>query len=153
MAPVSSETYRRSNSLRTSLTFTARIWFMLGRGVIDLAIVRIASPKASRNLADFWSVCSLAQRAISSADTTHTSMGSPRHLAMAMCTMRIFISRQPAGEGRPAHLGGNHQGAMDLRASSSATERRTRSQNSATGKKNRRSTASANFASRAASHT
>ena len=38
-----------------------------------------------------------------------------------------ILSRQPAGEGRPAHLGGNHQGAMDLRAGSSATERRTRS--------------------------
>ena len=38
-----------------------------------------------------------------------------------------ILSRQPAGEGRPAHLGGNRQGTMDLRAGSSATERRTRS--------------------------
>ena len=38
-----------------------------------------------------------------------------------------ILSRQPAGEGRPAHLGGNDQGAMDLRAGPSATERRTRS--------------------------
>jgi hypothetical protein len=42
-------------------------------------------------------------------------------------TRRILNSFLPAGEGRPAHLGGNHQGTMDLRAGSSATERRTRS--------------------------
>ena len=36
-----------------------------------------------------------------------------------------ILSRQPAGEGRPAHLGGNRQGTMDLRAGSSATERRS----------------------------
>src|SRR6266513_1989927 len=35
------------------------------------------------------------------------------------------LSRQPAGEHRPAHLSGHHQGAMDLRASSPADERRT----------------------------
>ena len=38
-----------------------------------------------------------------------------------------ILSRQPAGEDRPAHLGGHHQGAMDLRAGSPAAERRTRS--------------------------
>src|SRR5712671_3069682 len=38
-----------------------------------------------------------------------------------------ILSRQPAGEGRPAHLSGHHQGAMDLRAGSPTTERRTRS--------------------------
>src|SRR6266545_3703593 len=36
-------------------------------------------------------------------------------------------SRQPAGEDRPAHLGGHHQGTMGLRAGAPATERRTRS--------------------------
>ncbi len=38
-----------------------------------------------------------------------------------------ILSRQPAGKDRPAHLGGHHQGAMDLRAGSPAAERRTRS--------------------------
>ncbi len=38
-----------------------------------------------------------------------------------------ILSRQPAGEHRPAHLSGHHQGAMDLRTGSSADERRTRS--------------------------
>src|SRR5439155_5295478 len=38
-----------------------------------------------------------------------------------------ILSRQPAGEDRPAHLSGHHQGAMDLRAGSPADERRTRS--------------------------
>src|SRR5882757_9826024 len=38
-----------------------------------------------------------------------------------------ILSRQPAGEDGPAHLGEHHQGAMDLRAGSPATERRTRS--------------------------
>src|SRR5205823_12282766 len=38
------------------------------------------------------------------------------------------LSRQPAGKDGPAHLGGHHQGAMDLRAGSPADERRTRSQ-------------------------
>src|SRR5262245_49707654 len=38
-----------------------------------------------------------------------------------------ILSRQSAGEDRPAYPGGHHQGAMDLRASSPATERRTRS--------------------------
>ena len=37
-----------------------------------------------------------------------------------------ILSRQPAGEDGPAHLGGHHQGAMDLRAGSPAAERRTR---------------------------
>ncbi len=36
-----------------------------------------------------------------------------------------MLSRQPAGKNRPAHFGGHHQGAMDLRAGSPATERRT----------------------------
>jgi DDE superfamily endonuclease len=36
-----------------------------------------------------------------------------------------ILSRQPAGEDGPAHLGGHHQSAMDLRAGSPATERRT----------------------------
>src|SRR3989442_4536919 len=34
------------------------------------------------------------------------------------------LSRQPAGKDGPAHLGGHHQGAMDLRAGSPAAERR-----------------------------
>src|ERR1700719_5201685 len=38
-----------------------------------------------------------------------------------------ILSRQPAGEDRPAHLGGHNQGALDLRAGSPAAERRTRS--------------------------
>ena len=38
-----------------------------------------------------------------------------------------ILSRQPAGEDGPAHLGGHHQGAMDLRAGSPTAERRTRS--------------------------
>src|SRR6266498_3077432 len=38
-----------------------------------------------------------------------------------------ILSRQPAGKDRPAHLGGHHQGTMDLRAGSPAAERRTRS--------------------------
>src|SRR5437763_6300654 len=38
-----------------------------------------------------------------------------------------ILSRQPAGEDRPAHLGGHHQGAMDLRAGPPTAERRTRS--------------------------
>ncbi len=38
-----------------------------------------------------------------------------------------ILSRQPAGEDGPAHLGGQHQGAMDLRAGSPTAERRTRS--------------------------
>src|SRR5262249_39768730 len=38
-----------------------------------------------------------------------------------------ILSRQPAGKGGPTHLGGHHQGAMDLRAGSPAAERRTRS--------------------------
>src|SRR5262245_45718034 len=38
-----------------------------------------------------------------------------------------ILSRQPACEDGPAHLGERHQGAMDLRAGSPATERRTRS--------------------------
>src|SRR5262249_18843680 len=38
-----------------------------------------------------------------------------------------ILSRQPAGEHRPAHLSGRHQGAMDLRTGSPADERRTRS--------------------------
>src|SRR5215813_543516 len=36
-----------------------------------------------------------------------------------------ILSRQPGGEDRPAHLGSHHQGAMGLRASPPATERRT----------------------------
>src|SRR5262249_15722321 len=36
-----------------------------------------------------------------------------------------ILPRQPAGDDGPAHLGGYHQGAMDLRAGSSAAERRT----------------------------
>src|SRR6516225_8302248 len=35
------------------------------------------------------------------------------------------LSRQPASDDRPAQLGGYHQGAMDLRAGSPATERGT----------------------------
>src|SRR4029077_14218677 len=38
-----------------------------------------------------------------------------------------ILSRQPAGEDRPAHLGSHHQGALDLRAGSPADDRRTRS--------------------------
>src|SRR6266542_3328780 len=38
-----------------------------------------------------------------------------------------ILSRQPAGKDGPTHLGGHHQGAMDLRAGSPAAERRTRS--------------------------
>src|SRR4029078_4799053 len=38
-----------------------------------------------------------------------------------------ILSRQPAGEDGPAHLGGHHQGEMDLRADSPTAERRTRS--------------------------
>src|SRR5271165_3528747 len=38
-----------------------------------------------------------------------------------------ILSRQPAGEDRPAHLSRHHQGALDLRAGSPAAERRTRS--------------------------
>ena len=38
-----------------------------------------------------------------------------------------ILSRQPARRDGPAHLGRHHQGAMDLRAGSSAAERRTRS--------------------------
>src|SRR6266540_4352276 len=38
-----------------------------------------------------------------------------------------ILSRQPAGEHRPAHLSSHHQGALDLRAGSPADERRTRS--------------------------
>src|SRR4051812_16415958 len=38
-----------------------------------------------------------------------------------------ILSRQPAGEDGPAHLGGHHQGEMDLRAGSPTAERRTRS--------------------------
>src|SRR5215813_2230241 len=38
-----------------------------------------------------------------------------------------ILSRQPAGKDGPTHLGGHHQGALDLRASSPAAERRTRS--------------------------
>src|SRR6516225_3702735 len=38
-----------------------------------------------------------------------------------------ILSRQPAGEDRPAHLGSHHQGALDLRTGSPADERRTRS--------------------------
>src|SRR6266436_8947022 len=37
------------------------------------------------------------------------------------------LSRQPAGKDGPAHLGGHHQGAMDLRAGAPAAERGTRS--------------------------
>src|SRR5262245_14467790 len=37
------------------------------------------------------------------------------------------LSRQPAGEDRPAHLSNHHQGALDLRAGAPADERRTRS--------------------------
>src|SRR5215471_3567708 len=36
-----------------------------------------------------------------------------------------ILSRQPAGKDGPTHLGGHHQGAMDLRAGSPAAERRT----------------------------
>src|ERR1700730_8267087 len=38
-----------------------------------------------------------------------------------------ILSRQPAGEDRPAHLSRHHQGTLDLRAGSPAAERRTRS--------------------------
>src|SRR6476619_3909525 len=38
-----------------------------------------------------------------------------------------ILSRQPAGKDGPAHLGGHHQGEMDLRAGSPTAERRTRS--------------------------
>src|SRR5271167_2130445 len=38
-----------------------------------------------------------------------------------------ILSRQPAGEDRPAHLSRYHQGAWDLCAGSPAAERRTRS--------------------------
>src|SRR5512133_4237182 len=38
-----------------------------------------------------------------------------------------ILSRQPVGKDGPTHLGGHHQGAMDLRAGSPAAERRTRS--------------------------
>src|SRR5882757_2167862 len=38
-----------------------------------------------------------------------------------------ILSRQPAGKDGPAHLGGHHQSAMDLRAGSPTAERRTRS--------------------------
>ena len=38
-----------------------------------------------------------------------------------------ILSRQPAGKDGPAHLGGHHQGTMDLRAGSPTAERRTRS--------------------------
>ena len=37
-----------------------------------------------------------------------------------------ILSRHSAGEGRTAHLGGHHQGAMDLRAGAPAAQRRTR---------------------------
>src|SRR4029077_3886460 len=36
-----------------------------------------------------------------------------------------ILSYQPVGKGRPAHLGGHHQGTMDLRAGSSTAQRRT----------------------------
>src|SRR4029078_10648942 len=38
-----------------------------------------------------------------------------------------ILSRQPAGEDGPAHLGGHHQGEMDWEAGSPTAERRTRS--------------------------
>ena len=38
-----------------------------------------------------------------------------------------ILSRQLAGEDRPAHVSSHHQGALDLRAGSPADERRTRS--------------------------
>ena len=38
-----------------------------------------------------------------------------------------ILSRQPTGKDRSAHLGGHHQGTMNLRAGSPAAERRTRS--------------------------
>src|SRR3979411_472393 len=38
-----------------------------------------------------------------------------------------ILSRHPAGKDRPAHLGGYHQGAMDLRTGSPTAEGRTRS--------------------------
>ena len=93
-----------------------------------------------------------------------------------------ILSRQPAGKDGPAHLGGHHQGTMDLRAGSPTAERRTRSRslrgtilarpspscahdndrvrlppvsppcNSKAGKKNQRATAPADFASRAPRH-
>src|SRR5215831_10417265 len=44
-----------------------------------------------------------------------------------MCVGREeILSRHSAGEGRTAHLGGHHQGAMDLRAGAPTAQRRTR---------------------------
>jgi hypothetical protein len=93
-----------------------------------------------------------------------------------------ILSRQPAGKDRSAHLGGHHQGTMNLRAGSPAAERRTRSrslrgpilarpasscahvddrlrfppvspaQNSKAGKKNQRATASTDIARRTSGH-
>ena len=66
----------------------------------------------------------------SGSGTRGNSISPGKRLGSSANTVRRgrkILSRQPAGEGRPAHLGGNHQGTMDLRAGSSATERRTRS--------------------------
>ena len=73
-----------------------------------------------------------SRRRTTAADQGQGATASPRGRGLARRRTpwvggEKILSRQPAGEGRPAHLGGNRQGTMDLRAGSSATERRTRS--------------------------
>src|SRR6187200_315612 len=83
-----------------------------------------------------------------------------------------ILSRQPAGEDGPAHLGGHHQGEMDLRAGSPTAEiswqglhrhalmtmiayaflQHRRLSTARREKKNQRATAPADFTSRAPRH-
>ena len=75
--------------------------------------------------------CSYSRRT-SSADrgqgpATSARAGGLAHRRTQDVGRKEILSRQPAGKDRPAHLGGHHQGTMDLRAGSPAAERRTRS--------------------------
>src|SRR6266542_1843296 len=72
------------------------------------------------------------RRRTTAADQGQGSATSARRRGLAHRRTQDFgreeiLSRQPAGEHRPAHLSSHHQGALDLRAGSPADERRTRS--------------------------
>src|SRR6195256_3188041 len=86
--------------------------------------------KESSKLALPPSVCASQTDHHSESGTRASNICPGRKLGSSAntgCRREEILSRQPAGKDRPAHLGGYHQGAMDLRTGSPTAEGRTRS--------------------------
>ena len=67
-----------------------------------------------------------AERAVPRGSQLANLLGQSVFRGTSRCTLPIeeILSRQPAGEGRPAHLSNHHQGTLGLRAGSPADVRR-----------------------------